>query len=593
MHSINHSIHSSRSLVGHEVHYGYIEDAQDAAYLFQAALNGDIQLWQHRPKDTSDVVASIRSGTIFGFELKKGSFERFNDHMNWSPTRAGNRVGSSTFMVYHEVNEGSKRKTNTGHSIIKRRTSDSAGSSDECASPDTGIDTPLQHQQQQSQAMLFSPAADQHQQLQQQQQQQSSPFSPLPRCLQNRTPIFSGKIPGNIGTCRGTGPIKPGGYRKHGVTCRVEIGGKKLEYRFINYLKDEDIQQKRLLRPSQDPAFAHLVLCEELKRFVNEESESKRTTTTAAATATNKARKTKTKITAATSSDATEIAAGSLYTSPPSPLMSSSMLPATPTHSHNVYAAQAWTQHTPSHSSPMNYCAPSTSYPMAAIPAFPQQPPLLSPTQSDYSNNISSFPSSRRPTHQQTGLLSPLSPVESPVRRVLFPSSTATVTSMNTPYGTVTPSYSGTSTPQYPVNLKRRITLPYPVPSIPATPIPVSATPSQQITASRLPLPLALALPFPSTLRTTRSLSSIQAETSKTSSASTAAPSLPIPVPTNNLGKRDRNSFDDIDSVDSIMNYNIQNNDGNVPALPPFKNLIKRFKRFDNSNNSSSIDNSY
>ena len=78
--------------------YGYIDDEQDLALVFQGVFNGNLRCIERRPYD-AEKVELVNPGNIFVFNEEKSGIKRWTDGFSWSPSRI-----SGKFLVYREYN---------------------------------------------------------------------------------------------------------------------------------------------------------------------------------------------------------------------------------------------------------------------------------------------------------------------------------------------------------------------------------------------------------------------------------------------------------------------------------------------------------
>ncbi|CAI4039551.1 hypothetical protein SMKI_08G2190 [Saccharomyces mikatae IFO 1815] len=78
--------------------FGYIDDEEDLALIFQGVLNGDLKCIERRPYE-AEKAGLVSSGNIFVFNEEKSGIKRWTDGFSWSPSRI-----SGKFLVYREYN---------------------------------------------------------------------------------------------------------------------------------------------------------------------------------------------------------------------------------------------------------------------------------------------------------------------------------------------------------------------------------------------------------------------------------------------------------------------------------------------------------
>ncbi|KAK5069387.1 Global transcription regulator sge1 [Lithohypha guttulata] len=93
----------------HPTFTGYVATTQDALILFEACLQGSLPLIPRRIHD-GEKDTLIRSGSVFVYEEKTSSIQRWTDGVVWSPSRSLDK-----FLVYRELDRpfppGEKKRT--------------------------------------------------------------------------------------------------------------------------------------------------------------------------------------------------------------------------------------------------------------------------------------------------------------------------------------------------------------------------------------------------------------------------------------------------------------------------------------------------
>ena len=93
--------------------FGYIDDEDDLALVFQGVFDGNLRCIERRPYE-AEKVELVSSGNIFVFNEERSGIKRWTDGFSWSPSRI-----SGKFLVYREYNRLGSTQDPVLHNILE------------------------------------------------------------------------------------------------------------------------------------------------------------------------------------------------------------------------------------------------------------------------------------------------------------------------------------------------------------------------------------------------------------------------------------------------------------------------------------------
>lgn len=264
----------------------FLRDTQDALLILQSVLNNKLLLTQRRPTDQTRQDL-IKSGNVFVVDIAKGPINRWTDGLSWSPSRI---LGA--FLLYREKKQG-KRGVKIGHVSKKSKSDLSPGSPNRHSQykktsvaslsmmppgmpipPELGypgfllenpkqqsnehtLQMPSQMPNQMPNQMLGHPHHQHSNSLPNGQLFTTSPRSPTNNSQSDEYTLY--------GSLTSNEQYKVNGLLKKTIT----IGFRESVYRIVGYYLPKDVEEKRLLTPSQDGFFRGIRIDPELSDSKN------------------------------------------------------------------------------------------------------------------------------------------------------------------------------------------------------------------------------------------------------------------------------------------------------------------------------------
>ncbi|KAL9090155.1 MAG: hypothetical protein Q9165_005435 [Trypethelium subeluteriae] len=218
--------------------HGYCDSTQDAMYLFEACLQGQLPHIPRRPQDR-EKDGIIRSGAIFIYEENASGIKRWTDGKNWSPSRI---LGN--YLLYREVNDNIDPKDK------KKAKKNRKGKQDSVEERASVTSSPSSRRSSEG----FSTGGI---------ITESNGPAPAVQPVTGQNATERDVERNFIGSLTDTYSFKQGGLVKK--TASVRING--VQHHLVSYYTLEDAKSGALKRPSQDPRISRLELRQELVTF--------------------------------------------------------------------------------------------------------------------------------------------------------------------------------------------------------------------------------------------------------------------------------------------------------------------------------------
>jgi len=217
--------------------HGFVHNSMDGLVLFEACLSGKLHHVPRRPHDR-ERGSLIKSGNIFIYEENASGIKRWTDGVAWSPSRI---LGN--FLIYRELDKpfppGEKKRA-----MKRKRSSQLDGQSDPRDSEPT--ENSEIH-------MPPTPPSPKPQPPPQQQHQQEGPLEPG----QENERELERQLIGSL--------VDSYGFRQDGLvkkTMSISING--VSHHLVSYYKVDDVKNRVLTRPLNDPRLSNITVRPEL-----------------------------------------------------------------------------------------------------------------------------------------------------------------------------------------------------------------------------------------------------------------------------------------------------------------------------------------